>query len=61
MLRLDYFNEVAKKRAGIEDELWLRCFVTCFLGELIFSHGRMTVTIEIAKIALQDQHLTGKS
>ena len=27
-------------------------FVTRFLGELVFSHGRLTVAIEIAEIAL---------
>ena len=27
-------------------------FVTCFLGELIFNHDRMTVAIEVAEIAL---------
>ena len=26
-------------------------FVTHFLGELVFSHGRMTVAIEVAEIA----------
>ena len=41
-----------EKRAELEDELWLRRFVTRFLGELIFTHGRMTVAIEIAEIAL---------
>ena len=51
-LCLNYFKEVSKKRATLGDELWLHGFVTCFLGELIFSHGRMTVAIEVAKIAL---------
>ena len=27
-------------------------FITRFLGKLIFSHGRMTVAIEVAEIAL---------
>ena len=31
--------------------MWLRRFVTHFLGELIFSHGRMIVVIEVAEIA----------
>ena len=52
MLRLNYFDEVAKKRIALGDELWLRGFVTRFLGELIFTHGRMTVTIEVAETAL---------
>ena len=52
MLRLEYFNQVAKKHTELEDELWLRGFVTHFLGELIFSHGWMTVAIEIVEIAL---------
>ena len=52
MLHLGYFDEMAKKRAELGDELWLWGFVTYFLGELIFSHGRMTVAIEIAEIAL---------
>ena len=47
-----YFDEVAKKCAELGDELWLRGFVTRFLGKLVFSHGRMTVAIEIAEIAL---------
>ena len=34
------------------DDLWLRGFVVRFLGELVFSHGRMTVAIEVAEIAL---------
>ena len=52
MLRLEYFDQVAKKRTALGYELWLRGFVTYFVGELIFSHGRMTVAIEIAEIAL---------
>ena len=52
MLHLGYFDETVEKRAELGDELWLRVFVTCFLGELIFTHGRMTVAIEIAEIAL---------
>ena len=51
-LCLNYFEEVSKKRAALGDELWLRGFVTRFLGELIFSHGWMTVAIEVADIAL---------
>ena len=51
MLHLEYFDQVAKKCAVLEYELWLRGFVTRFLGELIFSHGRMTVVIKIAEIA----------
>ena len=34
------------------DDLWLCGFVVCFLGELVFSHGRMTVAIEVVEIAL---------
>ena len=34
------------------DDLWLRRFVVRFLGELVFSHGRMTVATEVAEIAL---------
>ena len=52
MLRLGYFDETVEKRAELRDELWLRRFVTHFLGELIFTHDRMTVAIEIAEIAL---------
>ena len=52
MLNLAYFDKVAKKRAELGDELWLRGFVTRFLGELVFSHDRMTVSIEVAEIAL---------
>ena len=51
MLSLAYFDEVAKKRTKLGDEFWLWGFVTCFLGELVFSHGRMTVAIEVAEIA----------
>jgi len=32
--------------------LWLFCFVLRFFGELIFSHGRTTVPVEVAEIAL---------
>ena len=52
MLRLAYFDEIVDKRAELGDELWLQGFVTRFLSELIFTHGRMTVAIEIAEIAL---------
>ena len=52
MLCLEYFDEAVEKRVALGDELWLRGFVTHFLGELIFSHGRMTVPIEVAEIAL---------
>ena len=52
MLRLAYSDEIMEKRAELRDELWLQGFVTRFLGELIFTYGRMTVAIEIAKIAL---------
>ena len=52
MLNLAYFDEAAKKRTELGDELWLWGFVTRFLGELVFSHGRMTVAIEVAEIAL---------
>ena len=34
------------------DDLWLRGFVVRFLGELVFSHGRMTIAIEVVEIAL---------
>ena len=34
------------------DELWLRGFVTRFLGELIFGHGQLAVAIEVAEVAL---------
>ena len=51
MLRLVYFDEVTKKRAELGDELWLWGFVTCFLGELVFSHDRMTIAIEVTEIA----------
>ena len=51
-LCLNYFEEVSKKCTELGDELWLRGFVTLFLGELIFSLGRMTVAIEVAEIAL---------
>ena len=52
LLHLAHFDETVEKHAELGDELWLRGFVTRFLGELIFTHGRMTVAIEIAKIAL---------
>ena len=52
MLCLGYFDEAVEKRAELGDELWLRSFVTHFLGELIFSYGWMTVTIEVAEITL---------
>ena len=52
MLCLGYFDEVVQKRAVLGDDLWLRGFVVRFLGELVFSHGRMTVAIEVAEIAL---------
>ena len=52
MLHLVYFDKAANKRAELGDELWLWGFVTRFLGELIFSHERMTVAIEVAEIAL---------
>ena len=52
MLCLNYFKEVAKKCATLGDELWLRGFVTHFLGELIFTHGQMTVASKVAEIAL---------
>ena len=34
------------------DDLWLCGLVVRFLGELDFSHDRMTITIEVAEIAL---------
>ena len=52
MLHLEYFDEVAEKRAELGDELWLQGFVACFLGKLIFSHGRVIVAIEVAEVAL---------
>ena len=52
MLCLGYFDQVVRERARRGDDLWLWGFVTRFLGELIFSHGRMTVAIELAEIAL---------
>ena len=52
MLRLEYFDEAVEKRVELGDELWLWGFVTRFIGELIFSRGRMTVAIEVAEIAL---------
>ena len=58
MLRLEYFDEAAEKCAELGDELWLRGFVTRFLGELIFNHGWMTVAIKIAEIVLTVVTLT---
>ena len=52
MLHLGYFDETVEKCTELRDELWLRGFVTRFLGELIFTHGRMTVAIKIAEITL---------
>ena len=52
LLRLAHFDETVERRAELGDELWLRGFVTHFLGEQIFTHGRMTVAVEIAEIAL---------
>ena len=52
MLCLGYFDEVFQKRAMLGDDLWLHRFVVRFLGELVFSHGRMTVAIEVVEIAL---------
>ena len=52
MLYLVYFDEVAPKRAVLGDDLWLHGFIVRFLGELVFSHGRMIVAIEVAEIAL---------
>ena len=40
------------KCAALRDELWLRGFVTRFLGEFVFSHGRLTVAVEIVEIAV---------
>ena len=34
VLRLEYFDEVVEKRPELGDELWLRGFVTRFLGKL---------------------------
>ena len=53
MLRLEYFDEVAKMRAMLGDDLWLRGFVVCFLGELVFSHCQMTIAFEVAEIVLE--------
>ena len=39
LLRLAHFDETVERRAELRDELWLWGFVTCFLGELIFTHG----------------------
>ena len=52
MLRLEYFEQVIQRCTILGDDLWLRGFVTCFLGELIFSHGRLIVAIEVVKITL---------
>ena len=52
MVRLEFFEQVIQRRATLCDDLCLRGFVTCFLGELIFSHGRLIVAIEVAEIAL---------
>ena len=52
LLRLAYFDVVMEKRTELGDKLWHQGFVIHFLGELIFTHGRMTVAIEIAEIAL---------
>ena len=52
MLRLHYFEEVSKKCTALGNELWLRGFVTHFLGELIFTPSRTMVVIEVAEIAL---------
>ena len=52
MLRLEYFDEVASRRALLGDDMWLRGFVIRFLGELVISLSRMTVAIEVAEIAL---------
>ena len=52
LLCLNYFDEVAKKRITLGDELWLRGFVSCFLGELFFTHGWMKTAIEVVEIAL---------
>ena len=51
-LHLEYFEQMIQRCATLGDDLWLKGFVTCFLGELIFSHGRLTVATEVAKIAL---------
>ena len=52
MLRLGYFDEMAQKHAVLGDDLWLCGFAVRFFGELVFSHGRMTVAIEVVEIAL---------
>ena len=52
MLCLGYFDETMEKCAKLGVELWLRGFVTRFLSELIFTHGRITVAIEVAEITL---------
>ena len=52
LLRQEYFDAVMEMRAEFGDKLWLQGFVTRFLGELIFTLGRMTVAIEIAVTVL---------
>ena len=52
MLRLAYFDDTVERHAELGDELWLQGFVTHFLGELVFTHGRLTVAIEIVEIEL---------
>ena len=51
-VRLEYFEQMIQRRAVLGDDLWLRGFVTRFLGELIFGHGQLAVAIEVAEIAL---------
>ena len=51
-IRLEYFEQMISKRATLGDELWLRGFVTCFLGELIFGHGQLAVAVEVTEVAL---------
>ena len=52
LLHLAHFDDVMGKHVELGDELWLQGFVIRFLGELVFTHGRLTVAIEIAEIAL---------
>ena len=52
MLRLEYFDQVAWRRATLGDDMWLWSFIICFLGELIFCHGWMMVAIVVVEIAL---------
>ena len=40
------------RHATLDDELWLRRFVTCFLGELIFGHGQLAIAVEVAEVGL---------